>query len=202
MHLDSATGSSSGIPGSWPDAKSASGSGAAWFRAVTLILFAVVAAAVIIPTIHTGATTRQKVGVVAGSPVLDGELQKLASTVGLGVEVVPEPDPGTARAALTAGQLDMVVERGTILVENPVAESDTSAGARYLRAVATTLGAQNAFARAGLTPEQVGTVAEARPWPIDSVHPGKGSTTTAEATALLGSNSPSSSSSTSTCLGS
>ena len=52
------------------------------FRVVTLILFAVVAAAVVIPTIHTGTTTRQKVGVVAGSPALDAELQKLATTVG------------------------------------------------------------------------------------------------------------------------
>ncbi len=70
------------------------------FRAVTLILFAVVAAAVIIPTIHTGEVSRQKVGVVAGSPALDKELQKLASTVGVAVDVVRESEPGDARAAL------------------------------------------------------------------------------------------------------
>jgi ABC-2 type transport system permease protein len=156
------------------------------FRTVTLILFAVVAAAVIIPTIHTGTATRQKVGVVAGSPALDNELQKLASAVGVAVEVVHESTPGDARTALNAGRLDMVVENGTILVENPISDSDTSAGARYVRAVATTFGAQQAFARAGLTPEQAGAVAETRPWPVDSVHPSKGTTTTAEATALLG----------------
>jgi ABC-2 type transport system permease protein len=157
------------------------------FRVVTLILFAVVAAAVIIPTIHTGTTTRQRVGIVAGSPALDEELQKLATTVGLPVELVRETDLSIARAALIAGNLNMVVDSsGTILVENPVSDTDTSTGARYVRAVATTFGAQQAFARAGLTPAQTAAVAEAKPWPVESVHPGKNATTTEEATALIG----------------
>jgi ABC-2 type transport system permease protein len=157
------------------------------FRVVTLILFAVVAAAVVIPTIHTGTTTRQKVGVVAGLPALDAELQKLATAVGLRVELVHEPDLTVARAALSAGDLNMVVDGGgSILVQNPISDSDTSAGARYVRAVATALGAQQAFARAGLTPEQAAAVAEAKPWPVESVHPSKGATTTEEATALIG----------------
>ncbi|MGP8062093.1 MAG: ABC transporter permease [Acidimicrobiales bacterium] len=157
------------------------------FRVVTLILFAVVAAAVVIPTIHAGTTTRQRVGVVAGSPALDEELQKLATAVGLPVELVRETDLSAARAALSAGYLNMVVDgSGTILVENPVSDTDTSTGARYVRTVATTLGAQQAFAQAGLTPEQTAAVAEAKPWPVESVHPGKKSTTTEEATALIG----------------
>ncbi len=157
------------------------------FRVVTLILFAVVAAAVVIPTIHTGTTTRQKVGVVAGPPTLDTELQKLATAVGLGVVLVREPDLSAARAALSAGHLNMVVDGGgIILVQNPISDTDTSAGARYVRAVATTLGAQQTFVQAGLTPEQAAAVAEAKPWPVESVHPGKKSTTTEEATALIG----------------
>lgn len=157
------------------------------FRVLTVILFAVVAAAVVIPTIHTGSTTRQKVGVVVGSPALDEELQKLATTVGLPVELVREPDLSAARAALSAGGLTMVVEAGgTILVQNPLSDTDTSTGSRYVRAVVTALGAQQAFAQAGLTPQQAAAVAEAKPWPVESVHPGKGATTTGEATALLG----------------
>ncbi len=157
------------------------------FRVVTLVLFAVVTAAVVIPTIHTGTITRQKVGVVAGSPALDAELQKLATAVGLRVELVREPDSSAARAALSAGNLDMVVDGGgSIILENPISDTDTSAGARYVRAVATTLGAQQAFARAGLNPEQAAEVAEAKPWPVESVHPGKKATTTEEATALIG----------------
>ena len=157
------------------------------FRVVTLILFAVVAAAVVIPTIHTGTTTREKVGVVSGPPALDAELQKLATAVGLHVQLVREPDLNAARAALSAGHLNMVVDgSGSILVENPVSDTDTSTGARYVQAVASDLGAQQAFARAGLTAEQAAAVARAKPWPVESVHSGKGATTTEETTALLG----------------
>ena len=157
------------------------------FRVVTLILFAVVAAAVVIPTLHTGTTTRQKVGFVAGPTVLDAELQKLATAVGLHVELVREPELSVARAALSAGHLNMVVDgRGSIFVENPISDTDTSTGARYVQAVAAALGAQQAFARAGLTPEQAAAVAEAKPWPVESLHSGKGATTTEETTALLG----------------
>jgi len=157
------------------------------FRVVTLILFGVVTVAVVIPTIHTGTITRQKVGVVAGSPALDAELQKLATAVGLRVELVRELDLSVAHAALSADSLNMVVDGGgSILVQNPISDTDTSAGARYVRAVATTLGAQQAFDQAGLTPEQAAAVAEAKPWPVESVHPGKKATTTEEATALIG----------------
>ena len=156
-------------------------------RVVTLILFAVVAAAVVIPTIHTGTTTRQRVGVVAGSPALDAELQKLATTVGLPVELVHEPDLSAARASLSTGKLDMVVDGGTrILVQNPISTADTSTEALYVRGVATALGAQETFARAGLTPEQAAAVAEAKPLPVESVNPGKQARTTEEATALIG----------------
>ncbi|MGA2527717.1 MAG: ABC transporter permease [Acidimicrobiales bacterium] len=158
------------------------------FRVVTLILFAVVAAAVVIPTLHKGTTTRQMVGVVAGRPALDAELQMLAKTVGLRVELVREPDASAARAALSASRLNMVVNgSGSILVQNPISDTDSSTGARYVQAVATVLGTEQAFARAGLTPQQAAAVVGAKPWPIESVHPaGKPSTTTEETTALLG----------------
>jgi len=158
------------------------------FRVVTLILFAVVAAAVIIPTIHKGTTTRQMVGVVAGRADLDADLQMLAKTVGLKVAVVREPDLRAARAALSVGHLYMVVDgTGTILVENPISATDSSTGARYVQAVATDFGTLQAFAQAGLTPNQEAAVAGAKPWPIESLHPsGKGATTTEETTALLG----------------
>jgi len=156
-------------------------------RVVTLILFAVVAAAVVIPTLHTGTTTRQKVGVVSGSPALDADLYKLANVVGLPVDVVHEPDLNAARASLSTGVVDMVVDGGaSILVQNPISDTDSSTGTRYLRSVATVLGAQAAFARAGLTPEQAATVAEAAPLPVKSVNPGKKARTTEEATALIG----------------
>ena len=156
-------------------------------RVVTLILFVVVGAAVVIPTIHKGHVVHQKVGVVAGTPALDAELHKLATAVGVPIDLIHESDLGAARASLSAGELDMVVNGGdSVLVENPISDTDTSAPATYVRAVATTLGAQQAFARAALTPEQAVAVAEAKPVPIESIHPGKAARTPEEATALLG----------------
>lgn len=162
------------------------------FRVVTIVLLAVVAAAVVIPTIHHGTTQSKRVGVVegpagpAGSAALKAELDDLAKSVGLPVQVVSEPDLSQARDALGAGRLDMVVGAGTVLVTNPISASDTSAGARYVRDVSLTLGAQRAFAQAGLTPKQVAVVARAKPLPVESLHPGKAPRTTSESTALLG----------------
>jgi ABC-2 type transport system permease protein len=157
------------------------------FRVVTIILFAVVGAAVVIPTLHSASPKVQKVGVVSGSPALDAELHQVATALGVPVDLVPEPDGSAARAALGTGQLDIVVDGGGgILVPTPVPATDTSPEARYVRAVSTTLGAQRAFARAGLTPAQAAAVAEAGPLPVASLHPGKKARTTAEATALLG----------------
>lgn len=157
------------------------------FRVVTVILLAVVAAAVVIPTIHSRTTQSQRVGVVAGSASLTAELQDLAKSAEIRVQVVSEPGLPQARAALSAGHLDMVVD-GTarILVNNPISSSDTSAGARYVRDVSLTLGEQRAFAQAGLTPDQAALVARAGPLPVESIQPGKTARTTSEATALLG----------------
>jgi hypothetical protein len=90
----------------------------------------------------------------------------------LPLELVPKRDLSAVRAALSAGYLNMVVDSsGTILVEDPISVTDTSTGSRYVRAVATALGTQQAFAQAGLTPGQAAAVAKAKPWPVESVHP-------------------------------
>ncbi len=156
-------------------------------RVVTAVLFVVVAAAVVVPTLHRATTTRQTVGVVSGTPAVDAELEELAGSVGLPVDLVREPDLDTARESLRTGAVAMVVDGGTrILVQNPVSDADTSAGARYVRSVAAVLGAREAFDRAGLTPEQAATVAGAQPLPVESLHPAKTVRTTEEATALIG----------------
>lgn len=158
------------------------------FRVVTLILFVAVAAAVVIPTIHSGTAKSHRVGVVSGSVSLDAELGALATRVGLSVELVKQPDLAAARAALSAGRLDLVVDSSAeaILVSNPISASDSSAQARYVEAVATTLGAQRAFARAGLSTQQATIVAQAKPLPVQSLHPAKASRTSAESTSLIG----------------
>jgi ABC-2 type transport system permease protein len=157
------------------------------FRVVTVILFGVVAAAVVIPTLHSGTAKSQRVGVVAVAAPAEAELRDLARSVGLSVRLVPEPGLPQARAALGAGRLDMVMDgTGKIVVNDPLSAADTSPGARYVRAVSVAFGAQHAFARAGLTPQQAATVAGAKPLPVESIAPAKKSRTTAEATALIG----------------
>lgn len=157
------------------------------FRVVTVLLFGVVAAAVIIPALHAGTAGSSRVGVVASSAPLKAELQDLAKNAGLSVQLVNELDLSQARAALGAGRLDMVVDgTGKILVKGPLSAADTSAQARFVRAVSTALGAQRAFTQAGLTPQQAATVARAQPLPVESIQAGKKPRTTAESTALLG----------------
>ncbi len=157
------------------------------FWIVTVILFGAVAAAVLIPALRGHGTASQRIGVVAGSAPLDAELRALARGTGLSVTITTEPGLARARAALAAGRLDVVVDgAGTILVDKPVSPADTSAPARYVRAVSEALGAQRAFARAGLTPRQVATIAGARPVPVASLQPARKARTTAETTALLG----------------
>ncbi len=157
------------------------------FRAVTIILLAVVAAAVVIPTLQKASTKPLAAGVVGGTPSFDSELRALGTSLGQPVVVVHEPNRNSAEQALGAGRLDVVVDvGGTIIVPQPISDTDTSPAARFVRAVSTTLGAQQAFARAGLTPAQEAEVAKARPLPVDSLHPGKKARTTSEATALLG----------------
>jgi ABC-2 type transport system permease protein len=157
------------------------------FRVVTAVLFVAVGAAVVIPTIHSGTTHPTRVGVVGGTAAIESELQALARSIGLTVELTEPAGLGQARAALDAGRLDVVVEgEAAVVLKNPLSASDTSAGARYVRAASVALGAQQAFSQAGLTPAQAAQVAKAEPLPVESIHPGKRPKTTAEATALLG----------------
>jgi len=157
------------------------------FRVVTIILFLAVAAAVVLPTIHSGTTKTWRVGVVAGSAALDTELRALAKSVHLPVALAPTPTLSQARADLRAGRLDMVVNgSATILVDDPIADTDTSASARYVRVASAALGVQEAFDRAGLNPQQAATIARAKPLAVQSLRPAKKPRTTAEATALIG----------------
>jgi hypothetical protein len=114
----------------------------------------------VITTGSRGPPWRPRTPVVTGSAALTAELEDLAQSAGLRVRLVSEPGLPQARAALSSGQLDMVVDgTGIILVRNPISASDTSAGARYVRDVSLSLGEQRAFAQAGLTPGQAALIA-------------------------------------------
>lgn len=158
------------------------------FRVVTAILFVAVAAAVVIPTaLHSTSSRFTRVGVVRASPALDDEIRAVAGSVKLSARLVDEPDLATAKAALSAGRVKLVVDGiSSLVVNNPISAGDTSAQARFVRDLALTLGARKAFAAAGLTPSQASIVALAGALPVASLRPAKKPQTTAEATALIG----------------
>lgn len=156
------------------------------FRVVSLILFVVVAAAIVIPTLHSTSPSTATVAVVGTSQGLDDEILAVAKGVDLSVHLVDVPDLSTAKSSLGAGRVDLVVDDATTLwVNTPVSSSDTSPQALFVRSLAETLGAERAFKAAGLTAAQVSTVARAKALPVASLKRAK-SRTSAEATSLIG----------------
>jgi ABC-2 type transport system permease protein len=158
------------------------------FRVVTAILFVAVAAAIVIPpALHSANPGSAEVGVVRASPALEDQVLSVAKSVKFSVRLVDEPDLATAKAALSAARVKLVVDGTTsLVVDNPVSASDTSAGAQFVRALAGTLGAEKAFVSAGLSQAQASIVARAKALPVMSLKPAKRSRTTAESTALIG----------------
>jgi len=157
------------------------------FRVVTAILFAVVAAAIVIPTLHSSTTATAKVAVVEATPALVGEVRLVARRVKLPVHLTDEPELAKAKALLSTGHVELVVDGTKALwVKNPVSTSDTSSGAQFVRDLAATLGVEKAFRSVALTPAQAVTVAGARALPVSSLKPAKAKRSTAESTALIG----------------
>lgn len=154
------------------------------FRVVTAVLFAGVGAAVVIPTLRGGDRIADRIGAVGTPPSSVVQLQALARGSGLSVSIVAKADLRSARAALATGRLDMVVDGSASLLvaDQP---SGSSAWDRFVQGAAVTLGADRAFAQAGLTPQQAAAVARARPLAVHSLHPAKAARSASESTALL-----------------
>lgn len=155
------------------------------FKGVTLLLLAVVAAAIVIPTIHSGPSTTT-IGVVGTlPPSLRHEVVRAASSAGAHPKLVPEPGLDRARAALQAGQVDLVVDgERSVLTKTPVGSGTSTTLGRTARAVASTLGAADAFAAAHLSPSQASAIAAAKPVPVTSLAPEKNGA--AVATSVIG----------------
>ncbi len=157
------------------------------FKGVTLILLAVVAAAVVIPTVHSGSKSRTTVGVVGElAAPLERQVVQAGARLGTRVQLVQEPGLDSARAALQAGQVDLLVVHGRSLLTNaPVSSTASTALAQTARSIASTLGAAEAFDAAHLTPGQAATLARAKPVPTRSLQP-PAKNGAAKSTALIG----------------
>ena len=144
------------------------------FKGITAILLLVVGAAIVLPTIHSSAPEGSaRIGVVGTVGVtLRDDVVLAAARTGVAVRLVGERSPAAARAALRAERVTLVVQgRSSVLVRTSSALAGGSALSKAADAVASALGAAEAFRVAGLTDRQVAEVAHAGPVPVASLEP-------------------------------
>ena len=149
------------------------------FRVGTLLILAVIAAAIVIPAVRGDRASVQRVGVVGVlSAPLKAGLVADATAAGTTVTLVSEASRPTAEADLRGGRIDIaVIESSEVVTDKPATANRTSATAQLADAVARTLGTAQAVQTAGLTSEQAAALAAARPLPVASLQPaGPGST--------------------------
>jgi ABC-2 type transport system permease protein len=156
------------------------------FRAGTLLVLAGVAAAIVIPTLDKGTRAPQKVDLVGTrSAQLRATVVSSAESVGTKVHFLSTSEE-TAYADLRSGRVDLAIIAGRELVVNkPIASTDTSTTAQFVLSLAQQLGVAEALAAAHLSPAQSSALASAGALPVRSLQPGaaKGA---AHTTSLIG----------------
>ncbi len=157
------------------------------FRVGTLVILIVVAAAVIIPTLHRGGgRTPQAVGVVGA---LSAQTEQFVRTTGSqnqdSVTIVNVPSLDAAKAGLRSGKLDLaIIDGNRVLVNQPASSSTSPADSALVQDVAEYLGVLKAYQAAGLTPTQAAQLDQSKPVPVQSLQPAaKGS---AKTTSIIG----------------
>jgi ABC-2 type transport system permease protein len=140
------------------------------FRIGTVVMLAVVAGAIIIPTLTKSTPQPQRVGVVGSlTASLHAVVEASAKTNGTAVQFVPEPDQKAANAAVRSGSLDLAIVNGQqIVVDQPVDANDGSG----VTQLAINLGVAVAVQAAQLTPAQSAALANPKPLPVSSLQPG------------------------------
>lgn len=139
-----------------------------FFRVITLILLAVVAAAIVIPTLHSSSRPVVRVGVVGTLSATQRATvaAALAHTRFDGL-ITAQRDIADARADLRAHRVTVVIEGGrTLLVETAASARGSTTTMTAATAIATALGLENALHAAGVSASQAAVIARARPLPI------------------------------------
>ena len=144
------------------------------FRAATLLIIAVAAAAIVIPALLGSKPDVQRVGVVGPlSTPLRAAVAADGPAAGTTVRLLPEAGRQAAAAGLRGGGIGLAVIDGRqILVDKAITPAATSVTAQLARAVSRTLGTGEALEAAGLTAAQAATIGAARPLPVTSLRPG------------------------------
>jgi ABC-2 type transport system permease protein len=115
-----------------------------------------------------------RVGVVGvPSASLRTALDASAASVGTQVTLIVEANAASATSALRAGDVDVVIESNQLLVNKELSATDGSDKAQFTRAAARTLGIEEAYSAARLSPTQASILAQATPLPVNSLQPAK-----------------------------
>jgi ABC-2 type transport system permease protein len=144
------------------------------FRIGTLLILAVVAGAIVIPVVNRGKSHPQQVAVVGPLPaLLRAAIVAAGPRAGTTVRLVPEAGVQAARDGLRSGRVNLaVVNARAVMVNTAIGAADTSTTAQLVRAVARSLGADEAVEAAGLSAAQAAQLARARPLPVTSLEAG------------------------------
>jgi ABC-2 type transport system permease protein len=158
------------------------------FRVGTLVILLGVGAAIVIPKVTSGGTSPpQRVGVVGTTgPTLGGVVTASGREAATGVRLVPEPSVAAAKTALLDGNIDLAVVDGERIIVNQAGGAKASSTTDTLaQALARNLGILRAYEQAGISSAQIGTVAHARPLPVENLQGGstKGAT---QSTSVIG----------------
>lgn len=158
-----------------------------FFRVITLVLLAVVGAAIVIPTLHRGTSSAVRVGVVGPLPsALRHDAVRAAARAGESARLVDEADLSAARAALSGGRVSVVIDaQHGLIVKTPLSTSARTGEAQAARAIASSLGIDSALREAKLSPAQAVIVTHAGPLPVTSLQHPSGSTSN-RSTSVIG----------------
>jgi len=161
------------------------------FRVGTLLILAVVAAAILIPKLDSNNNSNSEsaspyvnVGVVGALPQsLRSAVVVAGQSVGFRVHLFKEPDKEAAESLVRNGHLDLAIVDGSeILVGS---SSQTTNGGEVAQAAAEYIGVSKVFEAEGLTPGKINRIDNAKNLPIVSL--GKASTNSGnKATSLFG----------------
>jgi ABC-2 type transport system permease protein len=159
------------------------------FRVGTLIMLAAVAAAIVIPKIHSHSSsgpTVQKVSIVGNlAPAIRQIVAKTGSRGGDSVRFSSAPSVEAAKADLRSGKTYVaIVDGNEVLTDEPATQSSSPADPTFVADVADLLGVLNAYRSAGLTDAQATQVSGARPVPVHTLK--AGSKSTANGTSVFG----------------
>jgi len=131
------------------------------YRIGTVLILAVVAAAIVIPTLNKNASTSHRVGVVGSlAPSVRAAVNTAGSDFHVTVRLVAEAGLASAKEALRTGQIDLVLVDGKqIILKQAITASDTSTVTEFARSLSARLATLATIAAARLSPAQAATLA-------------------------------------------